>query len=483
MRRSKQVRSAVFAGCVALALGACNDDEDVLAADGGASDGSVAMDASHPSLDAAAPDASADAGVGKDKLKHLVVIYMENHSFDNLYGSWEGAEGLSAAPPAQTTQIDSTTGLPFVTLAQKDPNIPATLENKPFDITRFASPNQKTVDLVHRFYQEQRQIDDGKMDLFAAISDAKGLTMGFYPTAELPLPAKLKTIPNQVTVFDHFFHAAFGGSFLNHMWLVAAATPEFKNAPASMISVLGPDGLPTTDAQLTPDGYVVNTAYSVNAPHPASAKPEVLVPQQTFPTIGDRLMAKNVDFAWYSGGWDDALAGNPGVNFQFHHQPFAYFQTFADGTPAKKAHLKDEKEFLTAAQAGTLPPVSFVKPIGDQNEHPGYAVLQAGESHVVDLVNAVMASPTWNDTAILITYDENGGFWDHVAPPKTDKWGPGLRVPTILISPFAKAGVDKTVYDTTAILKLIDERWGTEPLNARVAGQPSLLSQAFNFGK
>jgi phospholipase C len=492
----KQVRSVAIASCVvAFALGACNDDEDHLAkgADGGSADAAVldsgikpGMDASQTSLDAAvdaaAPDASATVSKASDKLKHLVVIYLENHSFDNLYGSWDGVEGLSAAT-STATQTDPTTSLPFVTLPQMDMHVPTTLENKPFDITQYVPANQKTIDLVHRFYQEQKQINGGKMDLFAAVSDAKGLSMGFYPTAQLPLAIKLKTIPNQVTVFDHFFHAAFGGSFLNHMWLIAAASPEFKNAPDAMVAKLGPDGYPTTDGAVTPDGYVVNTSYTVNAPHPASAPTANLVPNQTFPTIGDRLMAKNVDFAWYSGGWDDALAGTPDPLFQFHHQPFAFFQTFADGTAAKEAHLKDEKEFLSAVQTGALPPVSFVKPIGADNEHPGYADVIKGENHTVELVNAVMASPTWNDTAILITYDEHGGYWDHVAPPKTDKWGPGLRVPTILISPFAKGGVDKTTYDTTAILKLIDERWGTEPLNARVTGQASLIQNAFNFSK
>jgi phospholipase C len=100
---------------------------------------------------------------------------------------------------------------------------------------------------------------------------------------------------------------------------------------------------------------------------------------------------------------------------------------------------------------------------------------------VVGLIDALRSSDDWANTAIVITYDENGGFWDHVAPPKTDDWGPGSRVPTIVISPFAKGGVDSTVYDTTAILKLIEQRWQLDALTDRDAEQASLAKHAFKF--
>src|SRR6185503_12143315 len=106
-------------------------------------------------------------------------------------------------------------------------------------------------------------------------------------------------------------------------------------------------------------------------------------------------------------------------------------------TPAKSAHLKDEQDFLQALKNNSLPAVSFIKPLGPDNEHPGYASLQRGQQHVADLVQEVQNSPAWADTAIIITYDENCGAWDHVAPPKLDLWGAGSRVPAIIISPFA----------------------------------------------
>jgi acid phosphatase len=274
---------------------------------------------------------------------------------------------------------------------------------------------------------------------------------------------------------DNFFHAAFGGSFLNHFWLVCACTPKWADAPAALRAQLDASGALVKDGAVTPDGYAVNPLYTVNSPHPAGAKPEVLLPNQTMPTIGDRLSARGVSWAWYSGGWNDAIAGRADPLFQFHHQVFAYFARYADGTPGRAAHLKDERDFVADAQAGRLPAVSFVKPLGPDNEHPGYTELLRGERHVADLVRAVANSPAWPGTVIIVTYDEHGGRWDHVAPPVVDRWGPGSRVPAIIISPLGKRHyVDHTAYDTTSILKLIETRWGLAPLGTRDAAANGL---------
>src|ERR1051325_6093822 len=99
------------------------------------------------------------------------------------------------------------------------------------------------------------------------------------------------------------------------------------------------------------------------------------------PTIVDRLFGKGTSWAWYSGGWNDAVAGHPDSLFQYHHQPFIYFKNYGDGTPGRAQHLKDETDFIAAAKAGTLPAVSFVKPVGENNEHPGYTDLISGERH------------------------------------------------------------------------------------------------------
>ncbi|WP_394824264.1 alkaline phosphatase family protein [Pendulispora albinea] len=450
------------------ALGACSSDDTLVVPprDGG--------------VDAYKPP-PADAGTSLSNVGHVVVIFLENHSFDNLYGSYPGAEGLSS-PTAKIPQINSDTGQPYATLPQANPQIPEGLPNEPFDITKHVPANQKTRDLVHRWYQEMGQINGGKMDLFVTKSDALGLSFGYYPTAQLPLVKLINSMPSNVTVCDHFFHAAFGGSFLNHIWLIAAATPTFPGAPASMRAQVDKDGNMIKDGVLTPEGDVVNTAYSVNAPYRKATPVAERVPNQTLPTIGDQLTAASVDWAWYSGGWNDALADKPDPTFQYHHQPFVYFEPYADGKPGR-SHLKDEAEFITASKSGTLPPVSFVKPVGTDNEHPGYADLETGQKHVVELIQGLMNGPSWNDTVVIVTYDENGGFWDHVAPPKTDKWGPGSRVPAIVFSKFARSGVDSTVYDTTAILRFIEKRWNMPALNDRVGRQEDLSAHALRFDR
>jgi len=435
----------------------------------------------------APPSASSRTVVGRnqnvpglERLQHVVVIYLENHSFDNLYGEFPGANGL-ANSNATSLQVDLT-GTAFTTLPSisTEPFL-ATLKNAPFSIEQFipAGTSAITPDLVHRFYQEQVQIDKGKMDKYAVVSDAKGLTMGYYHTMTLPLAAEAQAY----TLADNFFHGAFGGSFLNHIWLISAQPPVFPNAPANVVAQLDANGLPTAghDGFVTADGFDVNTSFTVNNPHPASVPANQLVPNQTMSTIGDRLSDAGVSWVWYSGGWNDALAGKADPLFQFHHQPFAYFANYADGTPAKAQHLRDEMEFIAAAKNGTLPAVSFVKPLGEVNEHPGYTNVLNGELHTEDLINAVRNGPDWKNTAIIITYDENGGFWDHVAPPVVDRWGPGTRVPTLIISPFSRGGhIDHTFYETTSILALIERRWGLKPLSTRDA-RANDLTNAFNF--
>lgn len=421
-----------------------------------------------------------------DKINHVVVIYQENWSFDSLYGEFPGANGLDKAG-ASVKQVDKN-GQLYATLPQPldtskkppvaDPRFPTSLPVAPYDLDKYAPADGKFGDLGGGFYQEQYQIDGGKMDKFAAWSSNPGLVMSYYDATNFP-EGKLA---QEYTLADNFFHAAFGASFINHFWLVCACTPTWPNAPASKVAQLDANGVLAKDGAVTPDGYAVNTSYTVNTPHPSNiTDTSQLLPAQTMPTIGDRLNEKNVSWAWYSGGWNNAVAGHADPLFQFNHQPFAYFANYADGTPGRATHLKDEQDFLSALTSNNLPAVSFIKPLGSDNEHPGYASDLQGQQHVADLVSAVERSPYWADTTIIVAYDENGGFWDHVAPPKVDRWGPGTRVPAIVISRYAKKGyVDHTQYDTTSILKTIETRWNLAPLGTRDA-TAAPLTNAFDF--
>jgi len=429
---------------------------------------------------------------GLARINHIVVIALENWSFDSLYAEFTGAEGLAgatAAPP----QIDAT-GTPYATLPQTESHLPATLPNAPFPLDAYVPVDQDTsTDLTNNFYEEQRQIHGGRMDQFVLYDTAaRGLSMGYYHTADLPLAAE----GAKYTLCDHFFHGVFGGSLHSHIFMISAGVAQFPDAPASIKrAVLDAQGMPMPDASgkpqdgpLTPDGHVVGTLFPAATPHPPTTPAEQLVPPQTMPTIGDRLTAAGLDWGWYSQGWNrilstslpDGSTTDPTTLFQYNHQPFVYFDGYGDGQPGR-AHLRDEDDFVAAARAGTMPAVAFIKPDGVDNEHPNYTGVVQGDAHVRGLIETIRNGPSWSDTAIVVTYDENGGFWDHVAPPAGDAWGPGTRVPTMVISPLARKGyIDRTVYDTASILALIEHRFALQPLGTRDQAAADMTA-AFDF--
>jgi acid phosphatase len=223
------------------------------------------------------------------------------------------------------------------------------------------------------------------------------------------------------------------------------------------------------------------------------------VPPQTQTTIGDNLNAQGIGWAWYAEDWNAATADGeqpstaprsviyyvpPGTakgipDFQTHHHPFNFFAAFDPATQAanRAAHLQDYTDLQAAITGGTLPQVAFYKPAGYHNMHPGYSNIDDPDAHITSIVSALRASPQWNHMVIVITFDEFGGQWDHVAPPAGDLLGPGTRIPAIIISPYAKAGtVDHTQYDTGSILRLITHRYGLPALAGIAARDAALVA-------
>ena len=502
-----------------------------------------------------------DAARDLAAIDHIIVVYQENWSFDSLYGYFPGANGIANASLTSLNQLDRITGQALsaeagannyinaskTSPAQNTPpqpinstgsaldtNFPTGLNTLlPYNAANYVAATNTTGDIVHRYWQEQFQIDHGNNDLFVSWSDNPGLVMSYYDASTMPEGL----LAQQYVMCDNFFHSAFGGSFLNHQYLVAAQPPVYPNAAtlaSAKITTLAANGLLATNANgrisndqwLTPIGgvvfantsqtfdknYAVNTAISQNLANGNTPTAATFLPSQNdsnpsdpvrpyIPTIGDRLDGAGVSWKWYSGGWDRALAitsSNPTNNgvqqvdasialFQWHHQPLAYYDNYAPWTngvrnPRSAAHLQDETKFFTDVTNSTLPAVCFIKPLGPDNEHPGYASLMQGQLHVSNIVAAVQSNPAlWAHTAIIITYDEHGGRWDHVSPPTRDIWGPGVRVPGIIISPLAKSNyVDHTQYETLSILKTIENRFGLAPLTAADAGAPSLAPAFVN---
>ncbi len=471
----------------------------------------------------AAGPASGDGrgGARLERIRNVVVIYAENHSFDNMYGLFPGANGIANATPEQATQLGHDgQPLPELVVWGRDGRPAAgfpRMPNKPFRIDAppvSRPPTQIVPSPIHAFFHNQEQINGGKNNMFAAMSNVGGWTMGYYDGSRF----QMWQWAREYTLADNFFMGAFGGSFLNHHYLICACAPKYENAPASMrvrLDAAGklekrPDSPAATQGpvrvfsagggQVTPDGWVVNTsqpAYQPSGIPPAPNGPLELanpagtkamgapVPPQTAPTVGDRLSERGISWAWYAGAYRQALADaqqpanvqrrivytrdNDSPNFQPHHQPFNYYARFAPGTVERARHLLDGEEFLSAAAAGTLPAVSFYKPAGRDTQHPSYTDIMTGDAHIAGVLEKLRAGPQWKDMLVIVTYDENGGYWDHVPPPTGlgwgDRFGPGTRIPALLIGPHVKKHfVDSTPYDTTSILKFISKRFGLQPL-------------------
>jgi acid phosphatase len=524
--------------------------------------------------DAGGTDATdgGDAGITplNTAIQNIVIIYAENRTFDNMFGNFPGAHGLSEVVDATGTPTaayipqkdrDGTTLLTKlpktwtgVTLAG-NPNVVTEaqsdgLANAPFGIenayVKNGGPTLGTIDvtrdLTHRFFENQMELNGGSNDLFAAWLDAGGLTMGHFDQSQ----SKLYKLAQQYVLADNFYSGAFGGSFLNHQYLICACAPvapaTFITNNAPVITTLGAanaKGVPQLALDATSpasaltgppvfahstaiapldyfgagDGYrAINTIQapyqpSGNVPAAGATGSDLLLadpaspstlPPQTGMTVGDQLTAASVNWAWYATSWNAATADGPkpsamrtviytpstarGVpDFQPHHQPYNYQARFDPVAHAddRTAHLKDYSDMITAITAGTLPPVAWYKPTGNVNQHPGYANIDDGDAHIADLVSKLKASPQWAHMVIVITYDEYGGQYDHIAPPKGDLLGPGSRIPAIIISPYAKAGtVDHTQYDSASTIRLIEKRFGLTALPGITARDTALKAVA-----
>jgi acid phosphatase len=476
-------------------------------------------------------------------VKNVVVIYLENRSFNNLFADFPGlAAPLADAPAAAVQQRDrdgsvlptlpktwggvvpgrqNIGGKDYITTEEQSANLP----NAPYALKDAdGKPLPEAIitrDLVHQFYHNQMQINGGKNDMFTAWSDAGGMVMGHY--GETSKNLGLWQIAREFTLCDNFFMAAFGGSYLNHQFLISGRVPEYFNAhetaarnkiavledgPQGVRLALAPDspksaldGKPkfVRNGAMTPDGYAVNTmappyqpswvrpAFDGDPLH-ADPKDASTLPPQTYDTIGDLLSRRGVSWAWYGGGMQAALDGRGAgerPNFQYHHQPLNYFKQFAPGTKERAEHLRDgglgdspiSNKFIADAVAGKLPAVAFYKPQGNLNLHAGYSDIESGDAHVANIIEHLKKSPQWKDMVVVITFDENGGWWDHVAPPQGDRWGPGSRIPAIVVSPHAKRGaVDHNFYDTTSILRFITRLHGL-PLLEGLAARNEAFAQ------
>ena len=413
-----------------------------------------------------------------------------------------------------------------------DARFPAHLPNGPFQISKFVGYGAHTGDPVHRFFQMWQQVDGGKNDLFVWTAQTVGMgpsngksplaagntyqggvAMGFYNMAAGDAPY-LREIADEYAIADNYHQSVMGGTTANYLALttadVAFYTRDGMPAAPPVKLIENPDAQPGSNNWYTEDGYkggsyvncanlanpgvkgVANllkrlpyrsfrdgncepdTYYMVNNMEPSfSPTGEALVPgddklpAQTIPTIGDALTANGVSWRWYSGGRNDGKTVDKEYCAMCDTQ--LYFSSTMLGDDKSKLH--DLQQFYVDAQQNEseFPAVSIIAPYDSVSGHPGYAMEPGFDELLRGIVDKVKRNPAlWKKTAIIVTYDEGGGYYDSGYVQAIDFFGDGSRVPLLFISPHAKKGfVDHTYYDHASILKFIERNWDMKPLSNR----------------
>ena len=379
----------------------------------------VLLGASQFDLAKASP-AEAFPSATSTPIQHLVVLMQENHTFDNYFGTYPGADGLPAGVKMPV-----------------DPANPAAGYIVPWHIG-----TTTITDLSHSSATFLAQYDNGKWDGFVSALNSYNqngtIAMGYYDSSDIPYYWNLA---GNYVLFDHLFSSAKDGSFANHMYWVAATNPQVKK------------------------GQQLSTLV------------------ENIPTIFDRLQAAGVSWKFYVENYDAQITfRNPSTQNNRESQvvwvPLLNFARFIDN-PDLSSHIVDLSQYYTDLQDGTLPAVSYIVPSGASEHPPEYPA--SGERTVKSLLQELMRSSAWDSSAFMLLYDDWGGWYDHVVPPQVDQAGYGARVPGLLVSPYAKKGyIDSTQLDFTSVLKFIESNWNVASLASRDASANNFLS-AFDF--
>ncbi len=366
-----------------------------------------------------------DTQLGLNNIQHIIFIVKENRTFDNYFGTFPGADGATTGT-ISTGQV----------------------------IKLGRTPDQTPRDISHSFQAATTAIDGGRMDRFDLISggNQNGDYLAYTQMVEANIPNYFTYAHNYVLA-DHMFSSLTGPSFPNHLYTVGAQSNGAISNPSNSQGRWGCDSPAGSTVEiLEGDGTITNQP-----------------PCFDFPTLADSLQAAGISWGYYA-----PAQGQPG-----------YVWSALDGikhireTQLWDQHVKLDTQFVTDARNGNLPAVCWLV-TGKASEHPPDSTC-FGENWTVDQVNAVMEGPDWNTSAIFITWDDFGGFYDHVAPPKVDNFGFGPRVPLLIISPFARSGyVSHTQYEFSSLLKFAETRFGLAPLTARDQAANDMLD-SFDF--
>ncbi|MBV9101743.1 MAG: hypothetical protein JOZ46_05830 [Candidatus Dormibacteraeota bacterium] len=361
-------------------------------------------------------------------LQHIVILMKENRSFDSMFGTFPGANGATTYP---------------------DPKgVVHPLNHQPDHLYH---------DIDHSHVASVRSYDNGKLDKFSLNS---GAIQNGVDEADSQLYAG--DIPNywayarHFTLADRFFSTVAGPSLPNHLFSIAGedANVDSLISPSTGTSWGCDAASGTTVEERAPDGTVTH-----------------VFPCFDFPTMADLLDHSKLSWKYYV---------TPGSQLQAY-DAIRHIRYGADWT----THMADTSKFVSDVQSGNLPAVSWLVLPWNYSDHPGHSIC-VGENGVVADLNAVMANQSeWSSTAVFLTWDDFGGFYDHVVPPPgpNPQIGYGFRVPAIVISPYAKPGyVDDTMYSFPSMLKFIEDTYGLPSLTS-FDGSSNDMFNAFNFSQ
>jgi len=356
-------------------------------------------------------------------IQHIVFIIKENRSFDQYFGTFPGADGAVRGKTSTGATIP---------LGQ--------------------TPDKMAHDLGHGWWDAHTAIDGGNMDKFDKVSGGSDLT-GYTQMHEADIPNYF-AYARQFVLADRMFSSLMGPSFPNHLYTVAAQSAGAIDNPVN-----NPNGAWGCDSDDTATVAVKDSAGHIRQQFPCFE----------FQTIVDSLQSAGISWKYYAPGFGEPGYGWSTLDAVKHIRNGSRWST----------NVVAETQFVTDAQNGALPAVSWIVS-GPTSEHPPASTCR-GENWTVQQINAIMQGPDWSSTAIFVTWDDFGGFYDHAPPPGLDQFGLGPRVPLLIISPYAKKGlVSHTQYEFASFLALLETRFKLAPLTNRDQSASNMID-SFDF--
>jgi phospholipase C len=364
-------------------------------------------------------------------IKHVIFIIKENRTTDHLFGRFPGVDGV-------TQGLDGERVRPLT---------------KP--------PDRLAEDIPHCYECAIESWNEGRMDNFARTEPGERYAYTQMQGRE-DLPNYWRWA-EEFVLSDNFFASAQGPSFPNHLYTIAAqsgGTHFNPNQDQARVTIFTQEtGLAKSWGCDTLEETYVEVVDS-------EGQIERVPPCFDFKTEADLLDGRGIPWSYYAA-WNDQRG--------YVFSAFSAIERVRMNPEVWERHIFPVDNFVADVEDGRLAPVTWITPRYELSEHPEWSFCH-GENWTTEIVNAVMESEFWKDTAIFLTWDDYGGFYDHVPPPQVDRFGFGFRVPLLTISPYAKRGyIDSQVGEFSSVLRFIEDNWGLSQLTHRDR-------DAFNLG-